>query len=228
MKLLIVEDHALFRQGLRYVLAGLGDPVVYEAGDCAQALALAAEVKDLDLVLLDIELPGVSGIEGLCDIKAKFPSLPVAMLSASEDEQTIRSVLDQGASGFIPKSTQPPVLLAAIRLILDGGIYIPPLALGNHPVPSIRSAPVSYAATKLEDASPPPYLLTERQLAVLRLLAQGNSNKRIARALNIAEGTIKIHVAAIFRALNVTNRTEAVIAASRIGIETRAVTDITR
>lgn len=220
VKLLIVEDHALFRQGLRQVLAALNDPAVYEAGDCKRALEIAAEVKDLDLVLLDIELPGITGIEGLCEIRKRFPALPVAMLSASEDELTIRSVLDQGAAGFIPKSTQPSVLLAAIRLILDGGVYIPPLALGAGPSVSVQMVASSYAVAQplSESAVAPPHGLTERQLAVLRLLAQGNSNKRIARALNIAEGTIKIHMAAIFRALNVTNRTEAVIAASRIGL----------
>jgi len=219
VKILIADDHALFREGLRYVLAGLGDDVVeiFEAKDGAEALALVAAHPDLDLILLDLAMPGMDGIAGLRALRARNPSMPVVILSGSEEPADIRLALDRGAMGFIPKSSTSAVMLSALRLVLAGGVYLPAAFLERSRA-SASKGPIVSATPTLENLG-----LTARQYDVLRLLGQGKSNKEIARALDLAEGTVKLHVSAVLRALDAVNRTQAVVAAARLlGLAGRA------
>lgn len=214
MKILVVDDHPLIREALRHVLANL-DPRIdlLEAADCPSALEHANANPDLDLVLLDLSLPGASGFSALEVLRERFPALPVVVLSASDDRDTVIAALDHGAMGFIPKTSTNELMLSALRLVFSGGVYVPPQALtpgepGHHPS-TAHGAP---------HVTPADLGMTERQAEVLALMLQGKPNKLICRALDLAEGTVKIHVTAILKALNVANRTQAVIAASRLGL----------
>jgi DNA-binding NarL/FixJ family response regulator len=207
VKILVADDHALFRDGLRYVLARLDDDVEFlEAKNCAEALALVGSRSDLDLVLLDLAMPGMDGLAGLRALRARGPAVPVVILSASEEPADVRRALDGGAMGFIPKSSTSSVMLSALRLVLSGGVYLPPAFLERNHGGKMPIAPSSVEALGL----------TSRQHDVLRLLGQGQSNKEIARVLGLAEGTVKLHISAILRVLGVHNRTGAVVAAARL------------
>lgn len=208
MKILVADDHALFREGLHYVLAGLGNDVeIFEARDGAEALALAAARPNLDLVLLDLAMPGMDGFAGLRALRTRIPAVPVVILAASEDSADVRLALNGGAMGFIPKSSTSSVMLNALRLVLAGGVYLPPAFLEK----STRRGATESTAPTLDALG-----LTTRQQDVLKLLGQGQSNKEIAQALGLAEGTVKLHVSAILKALDVDNRTQAVITAARL------------
>ncbi len=229
MRILICDDHALFREGLRHVLIGLGEePEILEARDAEEALRLAEDHPDLDLVLLDLHMPGVGGLDALGRLGERFPTLPVVMVSASEQPDEIRASLDAGASGFIPKSSSGALLRSAVQLVLSGGVYVPPVALGPTPAasPAAGARPEPGGSTR---ASEPRAAagrglttrygrLTPRQLEVLRLLAKGLTNREICGVLGIAEGTVKAHIAAVLEALDVANRTEAVGAMRELGI----------
>jgi DNA-binding NarL/FixJ family response regulator len=209
VKILIADDHALFREGLRYVLSRLGEAVeTLEAKDCAQALGLVAANPDLDLILLDVDMPGMDGLTGLRSLRARSPAVPVVILSASEEPADMQLALDGGAMGFIPKSSPSEVMLGALRLVLSGGVYLPPAFLNRFQR--------SRTPTALSTASVETLGLTPRQHDVLRLLGKGQSNKEIARALDLTEGTVKHHISAILRALRVDNRTHAVVTAARL------------
>lgn len=208
MKILVVDDHPLIREALRTVLGTLGDGVdVLAADDCAAGFALAEAHPDLDLVLLDLQLPGLAGIAAVREWRRQQPTLALVVLSAASDRATVLDALRAGAAGFIPKSSTNEIMLTAIRLVLAGGKYLPPETL----------------ATGLEDPSPRPRTkfvpaLSGRQMEVLRLIAQGQSNKEICRVLGLAERTVKAHVTAVLRALDVDSRTQAAVAAARLGI----------
>ena len=202
MRILLCDDHALFREGLELVIRGLDEEVELAAvGDAETALARVAADEDLDLVLLDLQLPGMDGFTALARLRRDHPSVPVVLLSASERPEDVRTALDAGAAGFIPKSTRGSVLLGALRLVLSGGVYVPPLLLDAAP-PRRGVAPLS-----------------RRQLDVLRLLARGLTNRDIARVLGIAEGTVKSHVMRVYELLDVNNRTEAAMRMRELGIE---------
>jgi DNA-binding NarL/FixJ family response regulator len=208
LKILVADDHALFRDGLRYLLGQLdGALELLEAKDGAEALELARAHPDLDLVLLDLGMPGIDGLAGLRLLRARCPAVPVVILSASEEPADVRQALDAGALGFIPKSSTSQVMLSALRLVLSGGMYLPPSYMERSHAVRVPLA----AASSVESLG-----LTPRQLDVLRLLGQGHSNKEIARVLDLAEGTVKLHISAILRALGVDNRTRAVVAAARL------------
>jgi DNA-binding NarL/FixJ family response regulator len=201
MRLILADDHTLFRNGMALLLKGQCDCEIWEADELAAALAEAGAHADVDLVLLDLHMPGMDGVEGIRRLKESHPKLPVVILTGADEPQQIQDVLAAGASGFIPKSSTPAVMLSAIRLVLSGGIYIPPQLLSG-----ATAAGAAAAASGRERAQ---MLLTERQLQVLRRLAEGKPNKVICRELGIEEGTVKAHIASIFRALDVTNRIEA-------------------
>lgn len=206
MKILVADDHALIREALRHVLTQLASGVdVLEAPDCEGARRAVAEHSDLDLLLLDLNLPGVGGLALLPELRRDYPALPVVVLSALEDPVTVREALACGAMGFIPKSSSNEVMLSALHLVLAGGRYLPPEALTNS---ADAVAPISAADV----------VLTERQREVLALMAQGKSNKQICRELNLAEATVKIHVTAILRALKVASRAQAIVAVNRLGL----------
>ena len=215
MKVLIVDDHALIREAMRGVIVELqGDAVVLEAGSSSQAMTLIQQHPDLALVLLDLGLPDRNGLEVLADLHENHPAMSVVMLSAFSDRENVVKALDGGALGFIPKAGSREVLVSALRLILAGGVYIPPDILVSTPTPA---APAGRPGPVEKRLSPAELGLTERQVDVLALMMQGKSNKLICRALDLAEPTVKNHVSAILKALEVTNRTEAVLAAAALG-----------
>lgn len=217
MKILIVDDHVLIREAVRGVLTELqGEATFVEAPDSRQATERIAENPDLELILLDPNLPDRSGFELLAELRERHPAVPVIMLSASNDPDDIARALELGAAGFIPKSARREVMISAFKLIFSGGIYVPPELLGRAP-----TAAASAPETPARAGRPPSAAelgLTERQMEVLALMMQGKSNKAICRALDLAEPTVKNHVTAILKALNVANRTEAVVAAGALGL----------
>src|SRR5262245_50557490 len=216
MKFLVVDDHALIRDAMRGVLKDLqSDAIVLEAANSAQAMDLVREHADLALILHDLQLPDRDGIEALKELRELFPAISVVMLSAFSDRDNVVKALDNGALGFIPKTDSRAVLLGALRLILAGGTYIPPGVLA----PAAAQAPGQPPTHKR--LSPAELGLTERQVEVLALMMQGKSNKLICRELDLAEPTVKNHVSAILKVLEVTNRTEAVLAVAALGWELR-------
>lgn len=215
MKTLIVDDHALIRDALRGVLKKISrGAIVREASDSRQAMEIVANEPDIGLVLLDINLPDRDGFLALAELRERYPAIAVVVLSAIQERDKVVKALDLGAAGYIPKSSRREVMMSALKLVLAGGVYVPPEILARDqlsrpaPLPTRDDRPI---------VSPPELGLSERQLEVLALLMQGKNNKVICRALNLAEPTVKNHVTAILRALKVSNRTEAVIAVNELG-----------
>ena len=215
LKLLVVEDHALVREGLVGLLKQLEDEVqVFDRADFESALALLEQEPEIDLLLLDLALPGIDGFSGLDVLRRRFPSMPVVVVSAFDDVPTVNRVLNLGASGFIPKALSGDALLVALRDVLEGNIYRPS---------------ANQASARLDDAVPVPLFgvsmrpeeigLTERQAQVLCLMVRGLSNRDIGAEMGLSEGTIKIHATAVYKALGVTSRTQALVAVSRYGID---------
>ena len=197
MKILIVDDHALFRDGLSLLLGSLADDVsVIEAVDSVSALEALSTHPDLDFMLLDLNIPGENGFSVLETMNKKYPTVPVAVLSASAKQEDVDKVMATSAMGYIHKNTSSKLLLGAVQLMLAGGIY----------TPSIDTLAPESVSAKNET------VLTDRQFEVLALLVDGDSNKQIGKKLGIAEATIKMHVTAIFKALSVSNRTQAALA----------------
>ncbi|WP_296557301.1 response regulator transcription factor [Pigmentiphaga sp.] len=215
MKILIADDHRLVIEAVKVKLAELGPDVEFRMALKVEDLRREAS-DDLDLALIDLTMPGAEGYSHIAELRERLPALPIIVLSGVEDPDVMRAAIDLGALGFIPKAYSPDVMLSAVRLVLAGGVFVPQMMLsGMSHQPS--GAPLAAAdaaggarSTSLDQLRG---LLTERQVDVLRLLSQGKPNKLIARDLGISEGTVKIHLAAIFRALDVRNRTEAVVAA---------------
>jgi DNA-binding NarL/FixJ family response regulator len=225
MKVLVIDDHVLIRDALRGVLKEVNDDaVIVEASDCRQAMRLVKEHPDIDLILLDLNLPDRNGFEVLADLRERHPAISTVVLSAFNDRENVARALDVGALGFIPKSSTRGVMLSALRLIFAGGIYIPPdILVRREPVPSQPRSGTSGTASR--PLSPRDLGLTDRQADVLTLMMQGKSNKAICRTLDLAEPTVKNHVTAILKALKVTNRTEAVIAVGALGWNLRPPAD---
>ncbi|WP_099867869.1 response regulator [Pararhizobium haloflavum] len=208
LTIIIADDHPLFRGALRQALVGLGeDTRIVEAGDFNTARQAALDNREADLVLLDLTMPGVSGLSGLIAFRAEFVSLPVVVVSASDDPATIRRSLDLGASGFIPKSASIDDIREAARRVLDGGLWTPPAI-------NIDDEP----ETDVTDLIRRLQTLTPQQSRVLGMLAEGLLNKQIAYELGVSEATIKAHVSAVLQKLDVDSRTQAVIQLSKIGV----------
>lgn len=207
MKIILVDDHPLFIEGIRIVLQRLNDDVVIQsAGSCEEAQELAAEDDDIDLLLLDLNLPGVSGLDGLQQLRRLLPATPIVLLSASEDRNKVLRAIELGAKGYIPKSSTPDIIITALQLVLSGGVYLPMAVLDT------------VNSSQIKTCNADGQTLTPRQVEVLSLVAEGLSNKAIANRLNMAENTVRVHISAILRFLDVTNRTEAGVAASRMGL----------
>lgn len=206
----------MVRVAMRYALGGIADSIDWlEASDASQAQAILEREPALDLALLDISMPGSSGIEWIRAMRRAYPTLPLLVMSATEDAQMVRALIDLGVAGFIPKSDQSAVILQAVRLVLAGGTYAPLRLLAQ--------APGSEATASRPAASIPTVAgLTGRQREVLAQLARGLPNKLIARELGLSESTVKVHLLAIYRVLSVRNRTEAVVAAQAfVDVESR-------
>ncbi|KGF70204.1 LuxR family transcriptional regulator [Hoeflea sp. BAL378] len=206
---IIADDHPLFRGAMRQALEGIGDSIeILEAGDLVGARTMAAAHPEADLILLDLTMPGVSGLSGLIAFRAEFASLPVVVVSATDDPPTMRRALELGASGFISKSASIDQIRQGVRTVLDGGIWTPPdVDLGSEHDPEIASL-----IARLQT-------LTPQQGRVLGMLAEGLLNKQIAYELGVSEATIKAHVSAVLQKLGVDSRTQAVIHLSKIGAE---------
>ena len=215
MKVLVIDDHPLIREAMTLVLTPLAPAVqVLQAADCEAGLSVAASLGEAgpDLVLLDLQLAGLSGLAAIEAWRQRFPLTPLVVVSASTDPNLLRAALAAGAAGFVPKATTKEVLLAALRLVLDGGRYLPPQLLET-------GVPQANAPHEVSGRLPVTLLalgLTVRQRDVLRLLADGASNKVIARELGLAERTVKAHVTAVLRVLGVGSRTQVAIAVTRL------------
>ena len=214
MKALVIDDHPLMREAIRNVLGQLQpDAAIVMAADCEQGLD-AAEGMEADLVVLDLGLPGLSGVRAIRAWRERHPGVPVVVLSATTDRQTVLAAIGAGAAGFIPKSSSNDVMLNAVRLVLAGGRYLPPEVLSHGSDVDHPRARAGHATTmSIETLG-----LSARQAEVLKLIAKGASNKVICRELGLAERTVKAHITAVFRALKVTSRTQAAIEASRLGL----------
>lgn len=207
MKVILADDHALFRDGFALLLQQHEPDVQCRVADSFEdALAWLKTDPDADLLMLDLNMPGMHGAKSVEAVQQGYPGLPVVILSGEESRSQMEALLAAGASGYIPKSSTAPVMISAIRLVMAGGVYVPPQMVtsvccsGNTAIPNSSMH------------------LTERQMEVLRLLARGLSNKLICRELDMSEGTLKTHINAIYRVLNVINRTEAALEAKRLGL----------
>jgi DNA-binding NarL/FixJ family response regulator len=211
--LLIADEQPLVRETFVHLAAALAPEIrVIEAGTAAEAVEAAAAHPDLALAVVDVMLPDASGADVIGQLLDAAPALPILVLSAHDDAAAACAVLEAGARGFISKRSPTRVVVEALRLVMIGGTYVPPVALHQSARAVHADAPRTPAAEAARLG------LTRRQLDVLALLMQGEPNKMICRKLNLAEGTVKTHTAAIYRALNVSNRTQAVYAANRLGI----------
>jgi len=210
MKILLVDDHNLFAEGLRTLLSDFEEnPEIIVCGSCEEALEIVPP-ESIDLILLDYYLSGISGVEALQMLRGKFSGSQIAVVSAEDDPEVIREIIENGAAGFVPKTSTFAVLSAALRLVLSGGTYLPPETLGEAaPTSASRSRTDGGQHNGLE-------CLSKRQREVLQQLVQGRPNKVIAKNLQISEHTVKAHISASFRLLGVRNRTEAVYAAAKL------------
>ena len=212
MRILVCDDHAIFRSGLLTALSEIpGDVELLEAGDAVSALEILMQ-GGVDLILLDLQMPGMNGWQALRQIREAHPSVGVVIVSASEESADVRAALDAGASGFIPKSSTAPLLRAAIEVVLTGGIYIPSVLMDQ---PQQANAADAEPARRRERASQ----LTPRQREVLILMSRGLSNREIGEILEIAPGTVKTHLSALFEILDVSNRTEATLVMGELDLD---------
>jgi DNA-binding NarL/FixJ family response regulator len=205
-RLVIADDHPLFRGALREAVAGMLERVnIAEAGTFDEVSELLERGGEVDLILLDLKMPGVRGFSGLMYMRAQYPSVPVMVVSANDDPAAIRRCMEFGASGFIPKTLGIEAMRAAIRRVLDGGVWTPPDV-------DLSSGSDAESADLMARMA----TLTPQQVRVLMMLSEGLLNKQIAYQLGVSEATVKAHVSAILQKLGVESRTQAVIAAAKI------------
>jgi len=202
VRILLADDHALFRAGLRRILTDLVDaPIVHEASSMAEVFRLLSDDPETELLLLDLSMPGMVGAKMIADLVEQSPNLLVTVISGSESRSDVTEAISSGAVGYIPKTSSPSVMINALRLILSGGVYLPPILLEQRPKAPEAAITVNRAVNDFD--------LTPRQRSILGLLVQGKSNKEIARELQLSLSSVKFHIAAVFEALGVSNRTEA-------------------
>lgn len=214
LKLLVVEDHALVREGLVRLLGQMEEGSrVLESHDFETALNLLDNEGDFDLVFLDLALPGIDGFTGLDVLRRRYPATPVIVVSAFDDTPTVTRVMNLGASGFIPKAYSGDALLRAVREVLEGNLFRPSKQSGASMDDTVPLAPSRIQISTAEIG------MTERQAQVLSLMVKGLSNRDIGAQLALSEGTVKIHATAVFKALGVTSRTQALVAVARYGID---------
>jgi DNA-binding NarL/FixJ family response regulator len=203
MKLLIIGNRVIVREGVKALLLQVtSGTTVLQASTCAEGLAIADLNPNLDAVLLDLAMPNIVGIGAIEEFGRQCPNLPIVVLCASEEPQTVRRVLALGALGYIPKTSSPRTLMSALQFVIEGNVYVPPFILEGEP-----AAPLNGQAMGPRNGGSP---LTQRQTEVVKLVDVGLSNKEISRRLGLSEKTVKVHISAIFRSLRVVNRTQAV------------------
>jgi DNA-binding NarL/FixJ family response regulator len=213
IKVLMVDDHALFRDGMRYVLQQLADEVeVIDSGDFLDGMAQAASNPDIDLALLDLHMPGSDGVKSVRAFHESNPCIPLVVVSGSDQREDIERVMEYGAMGFISKMSSSKIMLSALRMVLDGGVYLPPQLLQQAMMGLDQGVITDRRSDRANKNG-----LTTRQMQTLQFLAEGLSNKEISQKMNLAEGTVKIHTAAVYQALRVNSRLEAVSTARRLG-----------
>lgn len=212
IKLLVIEDHALVREGLVQTLKQLDAVEISEVADFDGANTLLDQGHVFDLVLLDLGLPGVDGLTCLKSFRLRYPSMPVVILSAYDDAHTINKAMKGGAAGFVSKAYSSDRLLTVLREVLSGNVLSPDVSQKKAFVAS------HHLPTGEGDADPSDFGLTDRQAEVLGLMVRGKSNRDIAGLLGLSEGTVKIHLTAIFKRLGVSSRTQAMIVVARRGI----------
>lgn len=206
--ILIADDHPLFREALQRVGAEVfSDHVFREVACCEEALEVARDDDSVELIFLDLNMPGMDGFGGLVSLRNAVPSVPIIVVSASEDVGTIREAITCGASGFMPKSLPKEGMVSAVRYVLEGGVFTP--SLGENQARRQTGPGDAQLAESISQ-------LTHQQRIVLQMLVSGQSNKQIAYELSIVESTVKAHVSAILRKLRVHSRTQAVIKAGKI------------
>ncbi len=209
MKILIADDHALFRDGLSLQLEKIApQAVINQAANFSQALKIVESVQDTDLIIIDLDMPDMKWEDGLRELRAKAPQSRFVVISASEDSRNIKKIIEMGISGYIPKRSETKVLLSALKLIMDGGTYLPPSIMDNSASAHVEGRTNRHGGK----------LLTPRQSEVLEYVAQGLSNKQIAYNMGVSEATVKLHINALLRAVGATNRTQAFIIAQKMGL----------
>lgn len=226
MRILLADDHNLFRDALReYIERSEPDADVFVARDIESTMQVVAEEDDLDLIVLDLRMPGVAGLEGFDQIHKKYPDQKIAVMSGAAGKSEIQDCMDRGAVGFFPKTLSGKALLGAIRLVISGEPFLP--------VGFSGAADDAYGLPGGDDNSsggdeggshktnPEDFNLTRRETEVLSFLTQGASNKEIARELDLQEVTVKLHVRGVCRKLGAKNRTQAALKAQELGIDTR-------
>lgn len=208
MKTLLVDDHTLVREGVALLLRSL-DPaiVVHQTADLGSAIEAMQQHGSFDVVLLDLQLPGMKDLDALHAFRGRFPEQAVVVLSGNEDPTVVRMAIGDGAMGYVKKSLDPDAMMQALKVVLAGGIYVPPVCLE-----APAAEPARTPSDKLADLQ-----LSPRQEEVLLRLAQGQSNKAIARELNISDETVKSHLKVVFEILDVHSRTQAMYELSRLG-----------
>lgn len=207
MKILIADDHALFRDGLALRLENLlPEAVISQASGYSQVLKILKEDSNIDILIMDVEMQDMPWLDTLKRIRETAPKTKIIVVSASEDSRTIRTILATGVKGYIPKRSEVKVFNNALKLIFDGGTYVPPNLIDNIPLNNLSGRNTGITT------------LTTRQSQVLDLIAQGKSNKQIAYDMGVSESTVKLHINALLRSLHVSNRTQAVITAQKIGL----------
>ncbi len=219
MRIILADDHSLVRDSLRQYISMLADDVVIdEASDLAEVMAHANGAQKPDLILLDLQMPGMNSVASIADVRKAFGSPPIVIISANADSTIIAGALKNGANGYIPKTMNGKSLVTALRLVLDGETYVPPALL--------NAKETRATAAALPGNEPARYIpgglsrLSAREAAVLRLLISGKSNKEIARELDLQEVTVKVHLRNVYRKINATNRTDAVrIILSQTGVD---------
>jgi len=222
LQVLLADDHALFRDGMRYVLQQLSDEVdIICAGDFIETMSKAEVNPGIDLALLDLNMPGSDGVGSIRIFHNRFPFIPLVVVSGSEQRAEIEWVMEYGAMGFISKMSSGKVMVNALRIVLDGGIYFPPQLMAG---PEAAASQAGTGQAELDKAGQHTnnHGLTRRQMEALQHLAEGLSNKEIALKMNLAEGTIKVHVAAAYQVLQVNSRLDAVRKAQQLGLITLA------
>ncbi|MEM8843938.1 MAG: response regulator transcription factor [Pseudomonadota bacterium] len=212
-RIIIADDHALVRGGLAQLIRLIDDNVeIIETNDLDETIRLLeSSVQSVNLLMMDLVMPGMDDSNAISKISKKFPSIPIIVVSVRENISSIRNALSAGAMGYIPKSSSPEVMISALKLVLSGGVYVPPHILTENFSDNneIQQFTLENNLSNNKSSLLSNYL-TERQLEVLALMSEGKSNKDIADELGLTIGTIKMHSSRIFKALNVQNRTEAV------------------
>ncbi len=218
MKILIADDHELFLKGLELILEGFTpDTQLVKANNYKEVLSIVSSQTNFDLILTDLAMPGANWLDALQQVHNQLPSTPIIILSAVFDKEIVQKTIELGAAGYIPKTASNAVIISALNLVLSGGVYIPAELLKNTPEEFDMLRQLEQIVDN-KDIDENAKILSPRQIDVLNLISIGKSNKQIAYELGLTEGTVKLHVTAILKLLNVYNRTGAVAAATQLGL----------